>query len=79
MSKGNIMESEFLNQLLGSIDDTMLVYDEEHNLVYKSHDFLADQKMSKTKSINIMGKNYIIAFWSKNKLDIDGLTGVLTK
>ena len=73
------MESEFLNQLLGSIDDTMLVYDEEHNLVYKNHDFLADQKMSKTKSINIMGKNYIIAFWSKNKLDVDGLTGVLTK
>ena len=26
-----------------------------------------------------MGKNYIIAFWSKNKLDVDGLTGVLTK
>lgn len=73
------MESEFLNQLLGSIDDTMLVYDEEHNLVYKNHDFLADQKMSKTKSINIMGKNYIIAFWSKNKLDVDVLTGVLTK
>ena len=71
------MDSEFFSQILDNIEETILIYDDKENLVYKNHDVLDNQEIIKRKNINIMGKNYIMI--SLGKTEKDELTGVLTK
>lgn len=71
------MDSEFFSQILDNIEETILIYDDKENLVYKNHDVLDNQEIVKRKNINIMGKNYIMI--SLDKTEKDELTGVLTK
>ena len=71
------MDSEFFSQILDNIEETILIYDDKENLVYKNHDVLDNQEIIKRKNINIMGKNYIMI--SLGKIEKDELTGVLTK
>lgn len=71
------MDSEFFSQILDNIGETILIYDDKENLVYKNHDVLDNQEIIKRKNINIMGKNYIMI--SLGKTEKDELTGVLTK
>ena len=71
------MDSEFFSQILDNIEETILIYDDKENLVYKNHDVLDNQEIIKRKNINIMGKNYIMI--SLGEIEKDELTGVLTK
>ena len=71
------MDSEFFSQILDNIEETILIYDDKENLVYKNHDVLDNQEIIKRKNINIMGKIYIMI--SLGKIEKDELTGVLTK
>lgn len=71
------MDSKFFSQILDNIEETILIYDDKENLVYKNHDVLDNQEIIKRKNINIMGKNYIMI--SFGKTEKDELTGVLTK
>ena len=75
------MKEKILEEILKSIDDTILLYDGD-KLIYRNHEEGNDQIIVGKKNINFMNKEYSVVFLGKpknNEYEIDDLTGVLTK
>lgn len=75
------MKEKLLEEILKSIDDTILLYDGD-KLIYRNHEEGNDQIIVGKKNINFMNKEYSVVFLGKtknNEYEIDDLTGVLTK